>query len=235
MGKQQAANKSGMEKKTQSSTSDTHRAGVNYNFLSSLIFLAWPNCKKVNLKNHFSIKIILVEEKKIKYLLWLFQFKCCLKITKITLNVFFWSLTHVCKDLSWSQHSWVCPTQHRELLVGKIWNLNRQEQEGAQKEMSHPNSQSRAGAELGAEPGPAAHQPGQIWGRTLIFNFPVQISSLFPLRSSQYSHSLGKSGVISACCFFTPVKWDFLPFISSKLWSTHPPVNSESQGCLQHK
>lgn len=136
----------------------------------------------------------------------------------------------MCKALSWSQHTWVCPTQHRELLVGKIWNLNRQEQEGAQKEMSHPNSQSRAGAELGAEPGPAAHQPGQIWWRTLIFNFPVKISSLLPLRSSQYSHS---RGVISTCCFFSPVKWDFVPFISSKLCSTHPSVYS--QGCLQHK
>lgn len=92
--------------------------------------------------------------------------------------------------------------------------------------------QSRAGAELGAEPGPAAHQPGQIWWRTLIFNFPVKISSLLPLRSSQYSHS---RGVISTCCFFSPVKWDFVPFISSKLCSTHPSVYSQSQGCLQHK
>lgn len=44
---------------------------------------------------------------------------------------------------------------------------------GSQKEMSHPNSQSRAVAELGAEPGAAAHQPGHSLGRTLIFNFPV--------------------------------------------------------------
>lgn len=54
---------------------------------------------------------------------------------------------------------------------------------GTQKEMSHPNSQSRAVAELGAQPGPAAQQPGQILGRILIFNFPFHPFCLSDLPS----------------------------------------------------
>lgn len=135
----------------------------------------------------------------------------------------------MCKALSWSQHTWVCPYLS---LVGK--NLESKQtgargSRGIQKEMSHLNSQSRAVAELGAEPGPAA----QILGRILIFNFPV--APFHPSCLSDLpSISLGKPGVISTCCFFTPVKWYFLPFISFQLLSTHLPVYSESQVCLQH-
>lgn len=68
---------------------------------------------------------------------------------------------------------------------------------GTQKEMSHPNSQSRAVAEWGAEPGPAAHQPGQNLGRILILTFqrpcfiPLasQISPVFPFPRANRSHS----------------------------------------------
>lgn len=103
---------------------------------------------------------------------------------------------------------------------------------GAQKEMSHPNWQSPAVAELGAEPGPAARIWGRFWEKLEFLTF---ISSLLPLRSCQNSHSLGKPGANSTCCFFTPVKWHFLPFIPFKLLSPHLPVYSESQGCLQLK
>lgn len=86
----------------------------------------------------------------------------------------------------WSQHTWG-PSHTAQAAPGRK-NLESKQtgaggSHGTQKEMSHPNSQSGAVAELGAEPGPAAHQPGQILGRILIFNFSFHPSFLSDLPS----------------------------------------------------